>query len=152
MYFLPAFITNLRPLICICYPAMRESFKLCATATAAGSTLGLKPAPLALLPPIPLYRRLLRTHRKFLPKKLRLLGDEYIKHEFRRHQKAENPMHIVSFFGFSFLHYMRITHKFFQIGFLTEWQMYAQKIEGDSWRGEKLDKGKIDKMSGKYAS
>ena len=37
-----------------------------------------------------------------------------------------------------------------QIGFLTEWQMYAQKIEGDSWRGEKLDKGKIDKMSGMY--
>ena len=35
-----------------------------------------------------------------------------------------------------------------QIGFLTEWQMYAQKIEGDSWRGEKIDKGKIDKMSG----
>ena len=26
--------------------------------------------------------------------------------------------------------------------------MYAQKIEGDLWRGEKLDKGKIDKMSG----
>jgi hypothetical protein len=26
--------------------------------------------------------------------------------------------------------------------------MYAQQIEGDSWRGEKLDKGKIDKMSG----
>ena len=35
-----------------------------------------------------------------------------------------------------------------QIGFLTEWQMYAQKIEGDSWLGEKLDIGKIDKMSG----
>lgn len=26
--------------------------------------------------------------------------------------------------------------------------MYVQKIEGDSWRGEKLDKSKIDKMSG----
>ena len=26
--------------------------------------------------------------------------------------------------------------------------MYAQKIEGESWRGEKIDKGKIDKMSG----
>ncbi len=26
--------------------------------------------------------------------------------------------------------------------------MYAQKIEGDAWRGEKIDKGKIDKMSG----
>lgn len=36
-----------------------------------------------------------------------------------------------------------------QIGFLTEWQLYAQKIEGDSWRGEKLDRGKIEKMSGK---
>ena len=27
--------------------------------------------------------------------------------------------------------------------------MYAQKIEGDEWLGEKLDKGKIDKMSGR---
>lgn len=27
--------------------------------------------------------------------------------------------------------------------------MYAQKIEGDSWLGEKIDKGKIDKMSGR---
>lgn len=26
--------------------------------------------------------------------------------------------------------------------------MYAQKIEGDAWRGEKLDRAKIDKMSG----
>lgn len=37
-----------------------------------------------------------------------------------------------------------------QIGFLTEWQMYAQKIEGDSWLGEKLDQAKIDRMSGAY--
>lgn len=58
---------------------------------------------------------------------MRLLGDEYIKSEFRAHRDVENPMHI--------------------IGFLTEWQMYAQKVEGDSWKGEKLDKGKIDKMS-----
>ena len=29
--------------------------------------------------------------------------------------------------------------------------MYAQKIEGDSWLGEKLDGGKIDKMSGMKA-
>jgi len=35
-----------------------------------------------------------------------------------------------------------------QIGFLTEWQMYAQKLEGDSWVGERMDVGKIDKMSG----
>lgn len=58
---------------------------------------------------------------------MRLLGDEYIKGEFRSHRNVENPMHI--------------------IGFLTEWQMYAQNIEGGSWKGEKIDKGKIDKMS-----
>jgi hypothetical protein len=34
------------------------------------------------------------------------------------------------------------------IGFLTEWQMYAQKLEGDSWIGERMDIGKIEKMSG----
>lgn len=35
-----------------------------------------------------------------------------------------------------------------QVGFLTEWQLYAQKIEGDAWKGEKLDRSKIEKMSG----
>ena len=74
---------------------MKTAFRLYANPTAVGSTKGLKPAPLALLPPIPLYRRLFRTHRKFLPKEMRLLGDEYIKSEFRAHQKIENPMHIV---------------------------------------------------------
>jgi len=88
---------------------------------------GMRPAPLALLPPIPLYRRLLRSHRKYLDKEMRVLGDEYIKSEFRAHRTADNPVHI--------------------IGFLTEWQMYAQQIEGASWRGEKMDKTKIDKMS-----
>ncbi|KAL9632561.1 MAG: hypothetical protein Q9164_005248 [Protoblastenia rupestris] len=106
---------------------MRLSLRLLANPTAVGSTQGLKPAPLALLPPIPLYRRLFRSHRNFLPKEMRVLGDQYIKSEFRSHREVENPMHI--------------------IGFLTEWQMYAQKIEGDAWKGEKLDKGKIDKMS-----
>lgn len=56
------------------------------------------------------------------------MGDMYIKSEFRQHRNVENPMHI--------------------IGFLTEWQMYCQQIEGNSWRGDKLDKQKIDKMSG----
>ena len=28
--------------------------------------------------------------------------------------------------------------------------MYAQNIEGDSWVGEKLEPGKIEKMSGTY--
>lgn len=58
---------------------------------------------------------------------MRVLGDQYIKSEFRAHQKIDNPVHI--------------------IGFLTEWQMYAQQIEGEAWRGEKMDKTKVDKMS-----
>lgn len=88
---------------------------------------GLRIPPMALLPPIPLYRRLLRAHRKHLPHDMRLLGDEYIKSEFRAHRKVDNAAHL--------------------IGFLTEWQLYAQKIEGDSWVGEKLDPVKVAKMS-----
>jgi hypothetical protein len=30
--------------------------------------------------------------------------------------------------------------------------MYAQKIEGDAWKGEKLDPGKIEKMSGESSA
>jgi hypothetical protein len=50
---------------------------------------------MALLPPIPLYRRLLRAHRKHLPSEMRILGDEYIKAEFRAHRKVDNPAHLV---------------------------------------------------------
>ncbi|KAI4194198.1 MAG: hypothetical protein LQ346_003736 [Caloplaca aetnensis] len=58
---------------------------------------------------------------------MRVLGDEYMKSEFRAHRNIENPIHIV--------------------GFLKEWQMYAQQVEGDSWLGDKMDKERIDKMS-----
>ncbi|KAL4932611.1 succinate dehydrogenase assembly factor 3 [Aspergillus undulatus] len=91
-----------------------------------GSTASLTEA-LALLPPIPLYRRILRVHRRKLDPEMRILGDSYVKSEFRAHRSTENPLHI--------------------IGFLTEWQLYAQKLEGDMWKGEKLDKAKLDKMS-----
>ncbi|KAJ4394216.1 hypothetical protein N0V93_003433 [Gnomoniopsis smithogilvyi] len=107
---------------------MRPHPRLLATATSASrSGGGLRPEPMALLPPIPLYRRLLRAHRRHLPQEMRLLGDEYVKAEFRAHRTVDNPAHL--------------------IGFLTEWQLYAQKIEGDSWVGEKLDPAKIEKMS-----
>ena len=66
-----------------------------ASASNLGTTKGFKHSPLALLPPIPLYRRLLRTHRKHLPRDMRLLGDEYVKSEFRAHRNIENPVHIV---------------------------------------------------------
>ena len=111
--------------------SMRAALRLLAVPSGVGTqSAGLKQVPPALLPPIPLYRRLLRAHRKFLPAEMRVLGDEYIKSEFRAHRDTDNPVHIV--------------------GFLTEWQTYAQQIEGENWRGEKMDKNKVDKMSGMY--
>ncbi|PYI12763.1 ACN9-domain-containing protein, partial [Aspergillus sclerotiicarbonarius CBS 121057] len=97
-----------------------------ATPSTFGSKSSLSDA-LALLPPLPLYRRILRVHRKKLDPEMRILGDGYVKSEFRAHRTVENPLHI--------------------IGFLTEWQLYAQKLEGDMWEGEKLEKAKLDKLS-----
>lgn len=77
---------------------MRTLHRLLAIPSSIGTqSAGLKPVPTALLPPIPLYRRLLRGHRKFLPHEMRVLGDEYIKSEFRAHREVENPLHIVAF-------------------------------------------------------
>jgi hypothetical protein len=121
-----------------------------------GSAASLSEA-LALLPPIPLYRRILRVHRKKLDPEMRILGDSYVKSEFRAHRGTENPLHIVrplwsglwlQWCGEEGLVQTRLTSWLLQIGFLTEWQLYAQKLEGDSWIGEKLDQGKLDKMSG----
>lgn len=50
---------------------------------------------MAILPPIPLYRRILRSHRKHLPARMRLLGDEYVKAEFRAHKNVDNPTQLV---------------------------------------------------------
>ena len=110
---------------------LRPSVPLHAsTTTPPPSTLGSSPlskAPqLALLPPLPLYRRVLRTHRR-LPPDQRIFGDAYVKAEFRRHRDIENPLQI--------------------IGFLTEWQLYTQKLEGDEWKGEQLDRSVVEKMS-----
>ncbi|KAF1920487.1 acetate non-utilizing protein 9, mitochondrial precursor [Ampelomyces quisqualis] len=106
---------------------MRVFSRLLATATDAGASQGFRQAPAALLPPIPLYRTILRTHRKKLGVEERVLGDMYVKAEFRAHKDIDNPVQI--------------------IGFLSEWQLYAQTLQGDSWKGKKMDKQKIDKMS-----
>ena len=55
----------------------------------------LRPALKALLPPLELYRRIMRAHRRHLPKEMRVLGDGYVKSEFRAHQKVEDPAQIV---------------------------------------------------------
>lgn len=76
---------------------MRTASRLLAKASTVGTPSGgLGVVPHALLPPIPLYRRLLRGHRKHLPPEMRVLGDEYVKSEFRAHRNVDNPIHIVS--------------------------------------------------------
>ncbi|KAL7417815.1 hypothetical protein BDY24DRAFT_373014 [Mrakia frigida] len=84
-------------------------------------------ASVSLLPPLPLYRRLLRSHRN-LPIEMRSLGDTYIKDEFRRHKTADNPLHI--------------------IGFLSQWKHYLDSMEkGELDKGRMLDMDKLEKMS-----
>jgi hypothetical protein len=128
-------------------PTLRRSM------ASAVQSSAFKPAPMNLLPPIPLYRRLLRAHRKHLPPEMRLLGDEYVKAEFRAHRDVENPVHLVRCLETirrACDHFVVPANMVsgFEVGFLSEWQLYAQKIEGDSWVGEKLDQSKIAKMSG----
>jgi hypothetical protein len=72
---------------------MRVIQRLLASADSSANSL-LNSRPLALLPPIPLYRRILRAHRK-LPNDHRVLGDLYVKSEFRAHRDVDNPAHIV---------------------------------------------------------
>lgn len=66
---------------------------LMATPASIGSKSSLSEA-LALLPPLQLYRRILRVHRKLDPE-MRVLGDSYVRNEFRAHRSVENPLHIV---------------------------------------------------------
>ena len=81
--------------------------RLSSTIFAKVSSRPVKPLPpnLQVLPPLQLYRRLLRAHRKYLPPAARVIGDEYVKAEFRRTKDTENPIHI--------------------IGFLTQWQVFV---------------------------
>ncbi|KAI0806139.1 ACN9-domain-containing protein [Irpex lacteus] len=91
--------------------------------------LNLQQASASLLPPIPLFRSLLRAHRR-LPQDMRSLGDDYVKAEFRRHQKIDNPLHI--------------------IGFLSQWKRYLDELPenpNEEFKGRKLDPTVLEKMS-----
>jgi Complex1_LYR-like len=96
----------------------------------AGASKQVKSAAQALLPPIQLLRRLLRAHRDKLSPEMRSLGDNYVKDEFKRHQKIDNPLHIV--------------------GFLSQWKLYLDALEqgdtGEAGEGE----SHIDAASKRY--
>jgi hypothetical protein len=71
---------------------MRPAIRLAASL--APGTAQSSAAAATLIPPLALYRRILRAHRG-LPAEQRVLGDAYVKEEFRRHRAVENPLHIV---------------------------------------------------------
>ncbi|RIA99134.1 hypothetical protein C1645_748046 [Glomus cerebriforme] len=89
-----------------------------------------------LIPPLILYRHILRIHR-LLPPSLRSLGDNYVKAEFRRHKDITNPIQIV--------------------GFIDQWQVYLDKLEIQTnsakshpeniTYGKKFDLGILNKFS-----
>ena len=79
-----------------------------------------------LLPPLQLYRRILREH-KNLPPMQRELGDQYVKSEFKLHKNTDNPLYIV--------------------GFLASWQDYLQMISRGQWTEGTLSADLLEKMS-----
>lgn len=86
---------------------------------------------------------------------MRVLGDEYIKSEFRAHQAVENPAQVVgSPYPYRTMYCMEAAAGVLtnnpQITFLTEWQLYAQKVEGEAWKGDRLDASVMEKMTGKF--
>ncbi|CAH7665774.1 hypothetical protein PPACK8108_LOCUS63 [Phakopsora pachyrhizi] len=78
-----------------------------------------------VLPPLILYRRILRVHRNALPQEMRSLGDVYLKDEFRRCKSMENPIHI--------------------IGFLSQWKNYLDTIEQQTKESSKQSKREVGK-------
>lgn len=62
---------------------------------------------------------------------MRSLGDSYVRDEFKRHQKIDNPLQIVAFH--------------------SQWQMYLEQFKGGkdgiSIRGKSLEPEMFDKVS-----
>ncbi|KAG9093777.1 acetate non-utilizing protein 9 [Ceratobasidium sp. UAMH 11750] len=109
---------------------MHPSLRLLAQSIGT-KPLNLREAGATLLPPKPLLRRLLRAHRR-LPIEMRSLGDDYVKAEFKRHQKIDNPVHI--------------------IGFLSQWKLYLDQLdlspeESERFRGHGMDPTVFEQMS-----
>ncbi|CAD6569247.1 MAG: acetate non-utilizing protein 9 [Tremellales sp. Tagirdzhanova-0007] len=106
---------------------MRSTVLRLASASAS-LPLSVTQASAQLIPPIPLYRRLLRAHRH-LQADMRYMGDSYVRSEFRLTRSTDNPLHI--------------------IGFLSQWKMYLDELldrKGD-WKGRKLDQEAFETLS-----
>lgn len=87
--------------------------------------IGEKVPKIELLPPLMLYRRILRSHR-LLPVPQRVLGTSYVKSEFKQHKNVDNPAQIIAF--------------------LTQWQKYLECILGDKWQTDNLSIETIERL------
>ena len=96
---------------------MRTTFLRLAQNISAVPIPEMTAAVQSLLPPLVLYKRLLRAHKKHLPVEMKVLGkylamcvpirrrlinlqssgDDYVKAEFRRTKTTDNPLHIMGF-------------------------------------------------------
>ncbi|KAF9108662.1 acetate non-utilizing protein 9 [Mortierella sp. AM989] len=85
----------------------------------------------ALIPPLTLYRQILRAHRVHLPPQFRILGDSYVKAEFHRHKDVDNPLYIV--------------------GFLEQWQDYLNHILSSSPKAQQSQQKEASSISGSAA-
>ncbi|KOH01313.1 Sdh7p [Saccharomyces eubayanus] len=79
-----------------------------------------------LLPPLVLYRRILRQH-KLLPTVQKEMGDQYVRNEFKLHKDIDNPLHVV--------------------GFLASWQDYLHMISNNKWKDATLSSETLEKLS-----
>lgn len=102
------------------------SLKLCFKRSISSTTIRFTNMRQTLLPPLKLYRNILRAHRE-LPELQRSLGDKYVKSEFRLHKDIDNPLHIV--------------------GFLASWQDYLNLINNGKWQTGSLSRETFEKMS-----
>ncbi|CDO92719.1 unnamed protein product [Kluyveromyces dobzhanskii CBS 2104] len=101
---------------------LKQTFKQTTRARRPAGKTPHKP----LLPPLQLYRCILREHRNLHPTQ-RELGDQYVKNEFKLHKNTDNPLYIV--------------------GFLASWQDYLHMITRGEWEEGTLSTDLLDKMS-----
>ncbi|KAG2502239.1 hypothetical protein HYH03_000725 [Edaphochlamys debaryana] len=86
----------------------------------------------AAAPIIGLFREVLKLHRERLPPPMRVLGDAYVREEFRSHLRAKNP----------------VTEAQWQ-AFVQEWRTYVATLRGDE---QALPGTQVGTVSGELAS
>jgi hypothetical protein len=71
-----------------------------------------------------LYRNILRAHKRYLPTEMGLLGDAYVKSEFKLHKSATNTAQLDQFF--------------------VGWEEYLDQIRQTGRRKDSVSAGSLD--------